>query len=89
MAIFPEGSISLTGETAEFERGFEKLVQGSGVPIIPIRIHGLYGHPFSYKGGGPFRSWKNLWRPVVTVRVGEPIHSSLTTGDLRQAVLSI
>jgi 1-acyl-sn-glycerol-3-phosphate acyltransferase len=87
VGIFPEGAISLTGETQNFERGFDKVLRGTGTPVIPIHIHGLYGHPFSYKNGGPFRSWENLWRPVVTVRVGAPIYESLSPEELRQAVL--
>lgn len=86
VAIFPEGAISLTGETGEFGRGFDKVRQGNDAPVIPIHIHGLYGHPFSYKGGGPFRSWQNLWRPVVTVRVGAPVWGRVTPDELRLAV---
>lgn len=86
VAIFPEGAISLTGETREFGRGFDKVLQGNDAPVIPIHIHGLYGHPFSYKGGGPFRSWQNLWRPVVTVRVGVPVWGRVSPDELRLAV---
>lgn len=85
--IFPEGAISRTGEIRPFERGFEKLMDGSDLPIIPIRIEGLYGHPLSCKGGAPFRSWQKLWRPVVSVRAGAPIHRSVTPVELREAVL--
>ena len=86
VGIFPEGSISRTGEIERFERGFEKILQGTGAPVIPIHIDGLYGHPFSCKRGSPFRSWEKLWRPIVTVRVGVPILDSLTGVELRQSV---
>ena len=88
VGIFPEGSISRTGEIERFERGFEKILQGTGAPVIPIHIDGLYGHPFSCKGGSPFRSWEKLWRPVVTVRIGAPIHDSLTATELRRSVVN-
>ena len=88
MSIFPEGSISQTGETREFARGFERVVEGTGAPVIPIHIDGLYGHPLSYKGGGPLRSWQKLWRPIVTVRIGKPIHIAVSGEALRSAVLS-
>jgi acyl-[acyl-carrier-protein]-phospholipid O-acyltransferase/long-chain-fatty-acid--[acyl-carrier-protein] ligase len=89
VGIFPEGSITHSGEVERFERGFEKILHGTGAPIIPIRIDGLYGHPLSCKGGAPFRSWKKLWRPVVTVRIGTPIHRLVTGEELRQTVLSL
>jgi acyl-[acyl-carrier-protein]-phospholipid O-acyltransferase/long-chain-fatty-acid--[acyl-carrier-protein] ligase len=89
VGIFPEGLISRTGEIGHFERGFEKILQGTGAPVIPIRIDGLYGHPFSCKAGAPFRTWEKLWRPAVTVRIGAPIHGSLTATGLRQSVVDL
>jgi 1-acyl-sn-glycerol-3-phosphate acyltransferase len=89
VGIFPEGSISRTGEVFSFERGFEKILQGADAPLIPIRIEGLYGHPFSCKGGAPFQSWQKLWRPRVTVRVGAPIRGSISPGELREAVVRV
>jgi 1-acyl-sn-glycerol-3-phosphate acyltransferase len=89
VGIFPEGSISRTGEIGRFERGFEKILQGSGAPVIPIHIDGLWGHPFSCKAGAPFRTWEKLWRPVVTVRIGAPIHGSLDGTALRQSVVNL
>jgi 1-acyl-sn-glycerol-3-phosphate acyltransferase len=86
VAMFPEGEISRSGEVNNFERGFEKILHGSSAPLIPIHIEGLYGHPLSCKGGAPFRSWKKLWRPRVTVRVGLPIPHALSPTDLRAAV---
>jgi acyl-[acyl-carrier-protein]-phospholipid O-acyltransferase/long-chain-fatty-acid--[acyl-carrier-protein] ligase len=88
VAIFPEGSISLTGEANVFNRGFEKVINGTDAPLVPIHTTGLYGHPLSYKGGGPFRSWEKLWRPLVTVRVGKPLDQSVTVNELRSAVLN-
>ena len=78
VAIFPEGEITRTGELTTFQRGFERVVDGTGAPIIPIHISGMWGHPLSFKGGAPLRSWQHLWRARVTVRIGEPIHAVLT-----------
>jgi acyl-[acyl-carrier-protein]-phospholipid O-acyltransferase / long-chain-fatty-acid--[acyl-carrier-protein] ligase len=87
VGIFPEGEISRTGEIRAFERGFEKILHGSKAPVIPIHIDGLYGHPFSCKGGAPFQSWQKLWRPRVTVHVGTPIQGSISPFALREAVV--
>jgi hypothetical protein len=89
VGIFPEGEITRTGEIRSFERGFEKILRESGAPVIPIRIDGLYGHPFSCMGGAPFHSWQKLWRPFVTVRVGAPILEPVSPVELREAVVRV
>ncbi len=89
VAIFPEGRISLDGDLQPFERGFERVVADTGAPIIPMHVHGLYGHPLSRKGGEVFRSWENVWRPIVTVRVGPPVYGPITPAELRQLVLDL
>jgi acyl-[acyl-carrier-protein]-phospholipid O-acyltransferase/long-chain-fatty-acid--[acyl-carrier-protein] ligase len=89
VAIFPEGFISRNGEIGPFERGFERVLDGIDAPIIPIHVSGLFGHPLSCRGGGPFRSWQKLWRPEVAVRVGQPVHRHLSPGELRQIVTDL
>jgi 1-acyl-sn-glycerol-3-phosphate acyltransferase len=89
VAIFPEGFISLNGDLGPFERGFERILDGTGAPVIPMHVSGLYGHPLSYRGGGLFRSWQKLWRPVATVRIGRSIHQSLSPAELRQIVADL
>jgi acyl-[acyl-carrier-protein]-phospholipid O-acyltransferase/long-chain-fatty-acid--[acyl-carrier-protein] ligase len=86
VAIFPEGEITRTGELNPFERGYERIVGGTGAPIIPMRIEGMYGHPLSCKGGGILRSWERVWRPRITVRVGEPIRGEVSPDELREVV---
>ncbi len=89
LAIFPEGHITLDGEMQDFKRGYERMVRDLSVPIIPIGISGLYGHPFSCKGGDAFRSWDKVWRPRVAVRVGPPIRELVPPEELRRAVESL
>ena len=89
VGIFPEGAISHSGEVGHFQRGFERILQETGAPVVPIHIEGMYGHPFSCKGGAPFRSWQRLWRPAVTVRIGLPITGPATGDELREAVVNL
>ena len=89
VAIFPEGAISRDGELGPFERGFEKILHGSSVPVIPMNVGGLYGHPLSCRGGAPFKSWQKLWRPKVTVRIGTPVYRRVTPEELRQIVADL
>jgi len=89
LAIFPEGHISLDGEIREFKCVYEQMVWALGVPIILIAITGVYGHPFSCKGGDAFRSWDKVWRPLVKVRVGQPVPEHTSPEELRQAVIAL
>jgi len=88
-AVFPEGHITLNGEIQEFKRGFERMLRGLPVPVIPIGIDGLWGHPFSCKNGDAFRSWQRVWRPKVTIRVGAPIWGPVTPEELRERVVEL
>jgi acyl-[acyl-carrier-protein]-phospholipid O-acyltransferase / long-chain-fatty-acid--[acyl-carrier-protein] ligase len=89
VAIFPEGSISRNGDIGPFERGFERILQETEAPVIPMHVRGLYGHPFSCCGGGPFKSWRKLWRPEVTIRIGAPVHERVSPAQLRQIVADL
>jgi acyl-[acyl-carrier-protein]-phospholipid O-acyltransferase/long-chain-fatty-acid--[acyl-carrier-protein] ligase len=64
-------------------------VDGTGAPLIPVYIDGMFGHPMSCKGGAAFRSWERLWRPRITVRVGEPIYHPIAPDELRRIVLEL
>jgi 1-acyl-sn-glycerol-3-phosphate acyltransferase len=89
VGIFPEGSISRDGAMGPFERGFERILDGTDAPVIPMHIDGLYGHPLSYCGGGLFKSWQRLWRPEATIRIGPPLHTRLSPAQLRQVVADL
>jgi acyl-[acyl-carrier-protein]-phospholipid O-acyltransferase/long-chain-fatty-acid--[acyl-carrier-protein] ligase len=89
VAIFPEGFISRSGDVGTFERGFERILDGTDAPVIPMHVSGLYGHPLSCRGGGPFKSWQKLWRPEVTVRIGQPVYQRLSPAQLRQMVAEL
>ncbi len=86
VAIFPEGSITRSGDTEAFQRGFERIVEGLDTPIIPMHVTGLWGHPLSTKGGEIFKSWDKLWRPIVDIHVGEPIYGPISPAHLREVV---
>jgi 1-acyl-sn-glycerol-3-phosphate acyltransferase len=87
--MFPEGHITLDGEIKEFKRGYERIVRGLAVPIIPIGIEGVWGHWLSCKNGDAFRTWDTDWRPKVSIRVGAPIWEPITPEELRLKVIAL
>jgi 1-acyl-sn-glycerol-3-phosphate acyltransferase len=64
VTMYCEGGRSRTGKVAEHaKRGIGRLALETGVPIVPIAIH----------GSSRVRNWKRLQFPRVTIQYGEPI----------------
>jgi len=65
VVIFPEGRRTETGEMAPFRSGIGLLATQLNLPIIPMRIDGLF----------PFKMAKKHYAPpyAIQVRIGDPI----------------
>ena len=64
ITMYCEGGRSRTGKLAEHAKpGIGRLALETGVPIVPIAIH----------GSSRVRNWKRLQFPEVTVQYGEPM----------------
>src|ERR1700751_3819130 len=64
ITMYCEGGRSRTGKLAEHAKpGIGRLALETGVPVVPIAIH----------GSSKVRNWKRLQFPKVTVQYGEPI----------------
>jgi 1-acyl-sn-glycerol-3-phosphate acyltransferase len=61
--IYIEGGRSRTRELGEPKPGVGRLALETGVPVIPVALHGSAG----------VRRWKRLFLPKVTVQFGEPL----------------
>ncbi len=62
--IYVEGGRSRSGKLGKARPGVGRAALESGVPVVPVAIHGSQG----------IRRWKRLTFPKVTVRFGEPMH---------------
>lgn len=65
--VFPEGSRSRDGRTAEFHRGAARLAASAGVPLVPVGISGT-GTLLPPRASGRRRR-----RATVVVRIGAPV----------------
>lgn len=64
IVIYPEGGRSRSHAVSQHARpGVGRLALESGVPVIPVAIH----------GSAKARNWKRLQFPRVRIRYGEPI----------------
>jgi long-chain acyl-CoA synthetase len=65
VVIFPEGKRTETGEMNPFRSGIGLLATHLNLPVIPMRIDGLF----------PFKAAQKHYAPpgAIQVRIGEPI----------------
>ncbi len=63
VGMYAEGGRSRTGKLGEPKAGIGRLALESGVPVIPVAIH----------GSASIRRWRKLRFPKVTVQFGEPL----------------
>lgn len=89
VCIFAEGTITRTGNLGPFKRGFERILNGVDVPVIPVHLDRVWGSVFSFSGGKFF--WKLPKRVPypVTVSFGVPVahgSSPVQAHEVRSAI---
>ncbi len=89
VCIFAEGAITRTGNLLPFRRGFEAIVRGTGAPIVPVHLDGVWGSVFSYQGGRFLWKWPRQIPYPVTVSFGKPLASDSEAWKVRQAVMEL
>jgi acyl-[acyl-carrier-protein]-phospholipid O-acyltransferase/long-chain-fatty-acid--[acyl-carrier-protein] ligase len=89
VCIFAEGAISRTGHLLPFKRGFEKVVEGTDISIIPVHLDQMWGSIFSFKDGRFFWKRPSLIPYRVTVSFGAPLPAGTDAQTVRQAVLEL
>jgi acyl-[acyl-carrier-protein]-phospholipid O-acyltransferase/long-chain-fatty-acid--[acyl-carrier-protein] ligase len=89
VCIFPEGQITRTGTLLPFRRGFERIVKGRQVPVIPVHLDRVWGSIFSFERGRFFTKWPERIPYPVSVSFGAPLPSDTPAHNLRDAVLTL
>ena len=69
--------------------GFERIVDGLDVPIIPVYLDRVWGSIFSFKGGRFFWKWPVRVPYPVTVAFGAPLPSTTTAAEARLALQTL
>ena len=89
VCIFAEGEISRHGQMLRFKKGYERIIDGLAVPVIPVHLDQVWGSIFSFsEGRALFKRPRQLPYPV-TVSFGEPLPSTVDAFQLRQAILEL
>ncbi|MCG8378237.1 MAG: MFS transporter, partial [Proteobacteria bacterium] len=89
VCLFPEGTISRTGQLAEFQRGYEKAAENANALILPFYLRGLWGSWFSRSS----EKLKNLRstgiKHDIIVAFGETLPIDTTTDELKKRVFDL
>jgi acyl-[acyl-carrier-protein]-phospholipid O-acyltransferase/long-chain-fatty-acid--[acyl-carrier-protein] ligase len=86
VCIFAEGSISRTGNLLPFKKGFERIISGLDVPIVPVYLDRVWGSVFSFKKGRFFWKLPERLPYPVTVAFGPSMPSSVNATQVRSAI---
>jgi acyl-[acyl-carrier-protein]-phospholipid O-acyltransferase/long-chain-fatty-acid--[acyl-carrier-protein] ligase len=89
VCIFPEGQITRTGTLLPFRRGFERIVKGRQVPIIPVHLDRVWGSIFSFECGRFLSKWPERIPYPLTVSFGTPLPSDTPAHELRDAIRTL
>jgi acyl-[acyl-carrier-protein]-phospholipid O-acyltransferase / long-chain-fatty-acid--[acyl-carrier-protein] ligase len=89
VCIFAEGAISRTGDLLPFKRGFERIIEGLEIPIIPVHLDRLWGSIFSFQGGRVFWKWPKQLPYPVTVSFAAPLPATATAPQVQQVVMEL
>ena len=89
VCIFAEGAISRTGNMLPFKRGFEKIMDGLDVPIIPVHLDRLWGSIFSFKDGKFVTKMPKQIPFPVTVSFGRALPGNSKADEVRRTVIEL
>jgi acyl-[acyl-carrier-protein]-phospholipid O-acyltransferase / long-chain-fatty-acid--[acyl-carrier-protein] ligase len=89
VCIFAEGGITRHGQMQKFKKGFERMVDGVEVPIVPVHLDEVWGSVFSFSGGKALFKWPKSIPYRVTVSFGKPLPPTATAFEVRQAILEL
>jgi 1-acyl-sn-glycerol-3-phosphate acyltransferase len=74
LLMYAEGGRSRTGRLGTPRPGVGRVALESGVPVVPVAIHGSLG----------VRGWKRLRFPKVTIQYGEPMSFDVVSNPTRE-----
>jgi 1-acyl-sn-glycerol-3-phosphate acyltransferase len=79
LLVYAEGGRSRSGEMGEPKPGIGRIALESGVPIVPVAIH----------GSARVRGWKRMRFPRVTVQFGEAMNFQVEPSPNRERQLEV
>ncbi len=89
VCLFPEGTISRTGQLSEFKRGYQKAIEGSKAKIVPFYLHGLWGSRFSRSSGFLKEARQSGFKRDIIVAFGKPLPANTNPDELKRRIFDL
>ena len=89
VCLFPEGSISRSGQLGQFKRGYEKTVDDVDGVILPFYLRGLWGSRFSRSSEKLQENRNTRLRGDVIVAFGRPLPMQTPAHELKRHVFDL
>lgn len=86
VGVFPEGSITRSGQLESFRPRLLKIPEGIAVPVIPVYLDELWGSIFSFEGGRFFWKRPRRWPYPISIHFGPPVSDAQNVYQVRRAV---
>ncbi len=89
VCLFPEGTISRSGQLSEFQKGYEKAAENARGVILPFYIRGLWGSWFS-RSSDKLKSLRaNGIKRDIIVAFGQPLSIDTATEELKRKLFEL
>ena len=89
VCLFPEGTISRTGQLSEFKRGYQKAIEGTRAKIVPFYLHGLWGSRFSRSSGFLKEARQSGFKRDIIVAFGKPLPATTSPDELKRRIFDL
>ncbi len=87
VGIFPEGTITRSGQLQAFRPGLKKIVQGhEETVVVPCFLQGMWGSILSFSGGKLFWKRPEMPRRKLKLYIGKPVPSNTPLPEIREVV---
>lgn len=86
VGLFPEGTITRTGQLQAFKPGITKVLKGTDAVVVPMWLDGMWDSVFGFSEGKFFFKWPKRFRRTLTLYLGEPLAGTESLGLMRSRV---
>ncbi len=86
VGIFPEGTITRTGQLQAFKPGLQKIIKGTEAAIVPMWLEGMWGSLFSFSEGKFFLKCPKNFRRQLTLHIGPTLATDTPLEKIRSCV---